>query len=102
MDIDIINQNLSNANLGKVKAKTIDPEKDKQLKEACAGFEAIFMHTIIKSMRETLPGDAVFEESNAQNIYRSMQDQELADHLSKSQSGVGLKEMLYESLKDSI
>lgn len=102
MDIDIINQNLSRAGLGKVKAKTIDPAKDKQLKEACEGFESIMYHTLIKSMRQTLPGNAVFKTSNAMDIYQSMQDQHLSDHLAKSSSGLGLKEILYENLKGSI
>lgn len=100
MDIDIINQNLSGASLGRVKAKAEDPEKDTALKDACAGFEAILIHSMIKSMRQTLPKDGLFKESNASNIYKSMQDQHLAEHLSQSRSSTGLKEFLYNQLKD--
>jgi len=102
MDIDIVNQNLVRANLEKATKKTIDPQKEKALKEACAGFESIFMHTMIKSMRATLPGNALFPDSNAQQIYQSMQDQQLADHLSRGNASVGLKDFLYNSLKDSL
>jgi flagellar protein FlgJ len=102
MDFDIVNHNLLTSNLGKIKTKAIDPEKDKELKDACAGFEAIYMHTVLKSMRKTLPGNALFKEDNTSSIYQSMQDQQLSEHLSKGKSSLGLKEVLYESLKDSI
>jgi flagellar protein FlgJ len=102
MDIDVVQQNLARANLSQVKKKGADLQKDKALKEACAGFEAIFMHTMIKSMRATLPGNAVFSESNAQKIYQSMQDERLAEELSKGHGSTGLKEILYENLKKSI
>ena len=106
MDIDLVNQNLAKANLSRIKNQTSDLEqnvlKEKELKEACAGFEAIFLHTMIKSMRETLPGNALFKESNSMNIYTSMYDQYLAEELSKSQTSIGLKEFLYQQLKESL
>lgn len=102
MDIDIVNQNLSKANLDKVKIKAMDSVKDKELKDACAGFEAIFINTMIKSMRQSLPGNAMFKDSNTTKIYQSMQDQQMADQLSKGRSSIGLKNYLYESLKETI
>ena len=100
--IDLVHQNLSVAKLESVKKQVLDSEKDKELKSACEGFEAIFMKEMIQSMRNTLPGDALFKESNATNIYKSMQDQNLAESLSKSQNSTGLKEFLYQQLKDSL
>jgi len=106
MDIDIINQNLAKANLGKVKKQSSDieqnPQKAKELKEACAGFEAIFLNTMIKSMRKSLPGNALFKESNGMSIYRSMHDQYLSEQLSKGNESIGLRDFLYKQLKDSI
>lgn len=100
--IDLVHQNLSLSGLENIKKKAANPEKDKELKDACAGFEAIFMKEMIQSMRNTLPGDALFKESNATNIYKSMQDQHLAESLSKSQDSTGIKEFLYEQLKNSL
>lgn len=100
--IDVIHQNLSVAGLDKVKRKALDPEKDKALKDACAGFEAIFLKEMIQSMRKTLPGDALFKESNATNIYKSMQDQNLAENLSKSRESLGIRDFLYRQLKKSL
>ncbi len=106
MDINLIHQNLAGVTLSKAQAQTDNSinkaTKETQLKEACAGFEAIFLHTMLKNMRQSLPGDAVFNESNTSNIYQSMYDQYLADNLSKGSSSLGVKEFLYEQLKDSL
>ena len=106
MDLDIVNQNLAKANLGKIKRQASNLASDKieenKLKDACAGFEAIFLHTMIKSMRETLPGDALFKDSHGMKMYKSMYDQHLSDKLSKSQTSIGVKEFLYKQLKDSL
>lgn len=106
MDIDLVNQNFAKATLNKVKKQSSDIAgkslKEAELKSACEGFEAIFLNTMIKSMRESLPGDALFEESNGMNIYKSMYDQHLADELSKSKTSIGLKEFLFQQLKESI
>ncbi len=100
MDFDVVKQNLSTANLDRVKQKSLDPDKEKKLKDAAAGFESIMITTMLKSMRTSLPGNALFKETNATDIYRSMQDQHLSDHLSKGAS-IGIKEFLYDQLKDS-
>lgn len=106
MDIDLVNQNLAKANLDKMKKQTSNLvrniTKEKELKEASAGFEAIFLNTMIKSMRESLPGDALLNDSHGMDIYKSMYDQYLADELSKSKTSIGIKEFLYQQLKDSI
>ncbi len=106
MDIDLINQNLARATLSKAKTDVAATKQkqleEKQLKEACAGFEAIFLHTMLKSMRSSLPGDAVLNESNSMNIYKSMQDQYLAEDLANGKSSIGVKEFLYQQLKDSL
>ena len=105
MDIDLIHQNLARASLSKARKNIDKPDQNAieqtRLKEACAGFEAILLHNMIKSMRSSLPGDAVLPESNSTNIYKSMQDQYLADELSKSRNSIGLKEFLFEQLKQS-
>ncbi len=102
MDIDLINQNLAKASLNTLGNKKVSNSTEKELKEACAGFEAIFLNTMVTSMRGTLTGDALFNESNEMDIYQSMYDQALVDELSKNGSSTGIKEFLYQQLKDSI
>ncbi len=106
MDIDIINKNLAAVKLSKIKKQDKDPHekalKEKELKKACEGFEAIILNTMLKSMRESLPGDALFGESNSSNIYKSMYDQYLSEETSKKHESVGIKEFLYRQLKESL
>jgi len=106
MDIDIVNSNLANSKIGKIKKQNSDfvsdKLKEKELKEACEGFEAIFLNTMIKSMRKSLPGNALFMDSHGMDMYKSMYDQYLADELSQSRTSLGVKEFLYNQLKDSL
>lgn len=77
-------------------------KRQDDLREATQGFEAIFLQTIMDSMRDTLPGNGIFKESNASDIYQSMHDQYLSEKLSQGKSALGLKERLYDQLKDRI
>jgi len=106
MDIDLKNVHLMDMHRTKIEKKTENIKektaKEKELKKACEGFESILVHTLIKSMRESLPGNALFDESHGMNIYQSMHDEYLADELSRSHFSTGIKEFLYQELKDSI
>jgi flagellar protein FlgJ len=90
---------LSGPELGRVKRTRIDPNKEKELQEACAGFESIFIKQMLSAMRDTLPGDALFSQSNGMDIYQSMHDQYLSDQLSNARQSVGIKQFLYQQLK---
>lgn len=108
MDIDRVNQSLLNADIVKIKNQKTSignqSLEEKELKEACAGFEAILMHNMLKSMRKSMPGDALLDNSHSMAMYKSMYDQYLAEELSKVEHGgsLGIKEFLYEELKESI
>ncbi len=69
-----------------------------ELKEACQGFEAIFIQSMIKSMRSTLPGDDFFGGGQGMDIYTSMHDQYLAEKISRGENGTGIGEYLYREL----
>lgn len=104
--MDRVNRNLAAEKLSRVAKQGKSPAekalKEKELKKACEGFEAIILNTILKSMRESLPGDALFGESNSTNIYKSMYDQYLAEELAGKNQSIGLKEFLFKQLKDSL
>lgn len=82
--------------------KKVDPKDEQALMEACAGFEAIFTRTIMDAMRQTLPGDALFEKSNGQKIFESLHDQHLAEQISQVPYASGLKEFLFNELKTAL
>jgi len=106
MAVDPVAQNLFAARMEQVKNQTdrlkTDVLKEEQLKEACQGFESIFLNTVLKSMRDTLPGEALLDGSHGMDIYQSMHDQYLAEELSRNQFAMGIKEFLYDELKKSI
>ncbi|MBF0230112.1 MAG: rod-binding protein [Desulfamplus sp.] len=106
MDISLDNKDYLN-NISKVnnsdKANTFKAKKDeKALKEACQGFEEVFLNTMMKSMRATLPEDPVLGKSQGMDIFTSMHDQYLVQKISKSENATGIGEYLYRQLQDSL
>ncbi|MCP4118209.1 MAG: flagellar biosynthesis protein FlgJ [Desulfobacteraceae bacterium] len=99
--MDAIDQALSSARVSQVKGNHAANKDKQKLKEACQGFEAIFLSSMLKSMRETLPGDTLFGEGQGLDIYKSMYDQHLADKLAASGRGVGIADFFYKELEDS-
>ena len=81
-------------------ARQLKQEKD--LEKACQGFEALMLNTLMQRMRATLPGDSLFPESNASDIFQSLHDQYLTDNLSQGRRVTGFKEFLYQQLQDSV
>ena len=100
MDTDVIGQNIGSAQLNVLTRTTLEKGENSELKEACQGFEAIFLNSMMKSMRTTLPGDALFEESHGMGIYESMHDKHLTESIARGGSGIGIGEYLYNQLQE--
>ena len=75
--------------------------EEKRLKEACKGFEAIFIHEILKAMRKTIHKSGLLDGGMQQRIYESMFDQELSRVLSE-RGGLGIAQMLYEEFAPNV
>lgn len=67
------------------------------LREVANQFEALFLQTMLKSMREASLGDPLFGNSDQHEMYQGMMDQQLAVELA-SGKGVGLSDMLVRQL----
>ena len=63
------------------------------LREVAGQFEALFLQTILKSMREASLGDPIFGKSDQHEMYQGMMDQQLALEMA-SGKGIGLADML--------
>ena len=74
--------------------------EEKRLKEACKGFEAIFIHEILKAMRKTIHKSGLLDGGMQERIYESMFDQELSRVLSE-RGALGIAQMLYEEFAPS-
>lgn len=77
-----------------------DPEK-KELKEACQNFEAIFVSQMLKEMRPQ-GDDPIFGGSHGRKIYESMQDEQMAEHLTSQRSPLGVGDLLYRQLVEKL
>ena len=75
--------------------------QDKQLKEACKGFESMFLSLMYKEMRNTVPKDPLFGESNAMSIFKDFRDTEMMKNVAES-GGIGLADMLYKQLSPQV
>ncbi|MDR0453518.1 MAG: rod-binding protein [Deferribacteraceae bacterium] len=80
--------------------KNTRTEEDK-LREACQGFEAIFTHQMLKTMRTATMDGGLIKKSNAEKIFTDMLDQEMAEIQSKT-SRNGIADMLFEQLKTTL
>ena len=75
--------------------------ESKRLREACVGFEAMFLDIMFKEMRNTVPENTLFGESQGEKIWHSMLDTELMQNVAKS-GGVGIADMMYDNLIDQV
>lgn len=73
----------------------------KSLKKSCQDFEAIFIQSMFKAMRKTIPDGGMFEKDTAHEIYQDMLDSEVASEISRRQS-MGLAEQMYRQMEKNL
>lgn len=67
------------------------------LREVASQFEALFVQSMLKNMREASLGDPIFGNSDQHEMYQEMMDQQLAVEMA-SGKGIGLADMLVRQL----
>ncbi len=78
-----------------------DIEKEKKLRKACEGFEAIFIQKMWESMRASLPEDGLVSGSKEEKFWQGMYDQELSKSIAGS-GGIGLTDMMMSQLSRNL
>ncbi len=78
----------------RVGADRNDPEV---LREVAGQFEALFVQSMLKNMREASLGDSLMGDSDQYEMYQGMLDQQLALEMSSGR-GMGLADMLVRQL----
>ncbi len=69
-----------------------------EIKKVAQDFEAFFIKTIFKSMRETSKlSESLIEKSFDREMYEQMMDEKMAEDISQGR-GIGLAEKLYEQM----
>ena len=62
-----------------------------RLKNLCQEFEAVFVHTMLKGMRATIPGDGLLEKGFGSEIMEEMRDVEVSKAVSQHHN-IGIAE----------
>lgn len=75
---------------------TSDAAKEKKLRQACEGFEAVFIQKMWEGMRASLPKEGLLH-SREEQFWQGMYDQELGKSLA-SAGGIGLADMMVSQL----
>jgi flagellar protein FlgJ len=68
------------------------------IKAAAQQFEALFVQTMLKSMRDATPHDALIG-SDQQRMYESLLDQQLSQVMATRAGGTGLAAMIEKQMK---
>lgn len=81
-----------------VQEKTVKaPKNEKELKKACADFEAMFLAKMLESMRRTIPKSGLLDGGKQEEIYTYFMDENLAK-LASQGKGTGLGQWLYNEM----
>lgn len=89
------------AGLGDLNGKKLSPEqKAKKLREACEGFESVFIQKMWQEMRNTLPKGGLLQ-GREEKFWQDMYDQELSKKMT-SAGGIGLADMMYAQLSRNL
>ncbi len=73
-----------------VDTSEIKNSKSGKIKQLANEFESLFLEIVLKSMRETVGKSELMNGGNAEDIYRSMLDQEYAKNMAgMRQTGIG-------------
>lgn len=78
-------------------ATPVQKENLGRLKKLSKEYESFFMKQVISSMRKTVPQDGAIGGGNAEEIYKSMQDDHLASNMA-NQGNTGIAQSLYNKL----
>ncbi len=77
-----------------------EKSKEEKLREACEGFETIFIQKMWQQMQNTVQKEG-YLHSKEEKFWQDMYDQELSKKMSAS-GGVGLADMMVEQLNKSL
>ena len=70
---------------------------DKELEHVCRDFESLFVNYLMQKMRDTIPENSLFGGGQAEKIYTSMLDSEVAKSVSQHR-GIGLAALMYAQM----
>jgi len=77
-----------------------DTLKEKKLREACAGFEALMLKQILTLARQSIPKSGLLDGGYGEEMFQSLQDDQLTQKMAGGK-GLGFGDMLYRQLSQA-
>lgn len=77
----------------------VDDKDPEALKELCRDFESIFIHSLFKEMRKTIPESELLGNDMATDLFEEIMDMEVARDMA-AKGGFGLADILYGQLRE--
>ena len=68
------------------------------LEKSAREFEGVFLNTLLKAMRQTVPTNELFNGGGATKFYRQMHDAEIARTMAGADGGMGIADMIVRQL----
>jgi Rod binding domain-containing protein len=78
--------------------RAAEAQNDRALGKTAREFEGVFLNTLLKAMRQTVPVSDLFNGGGATKFYRQMHDAEIARSLATGHSGMGIADMIVRQL----
>ena len=72
------------------------------LEKAAKEFEAVFMNSLMKAMRRTVPDNKLFNSAGPTKFYQQMQDAEMAKAMASGHNQMGIAQMIVRQFKDTV
>jgi flagellar protein FlgJ len=82
-------------------AGKMEPGEAAKLQKVSKDFESIFLAYLMKTMRQAVPKSDFMGQSQAEQIFGEMRDEELSKGMAEA-GGIGLSRLLVEQLKKSL
>jgi flagellar protein FlgJ len=89
----ILSQSVDPAN----QVKKLNRNNPAELKKTCQEFEAIFIRTLIKSMRATVPDGGLLEKNTDSEVFEELMDVEVANQTAR-RGEFGIADALFRQL----
>ena len=72
------------------------------LVKAAKEFEGVFLNTLMKAMRKTVPDNKLFNTSGPTKFYQQMHDAEIAKALATGHSGMGVADLIIRQFEATV
>ena len=77
-----------------------DTLKERKLREACAGFEALMLKQILSLARQSVPKGGLVDGGYGEEMFQSIHDDQMAQKMAGGK-GLGFGDMLYRQLSQA-